>query len=286
MTGYANRTIQLPHTSIQVDIRSVNHRFFDLSIKSPDEFRYLEHAIREKISSKIQRGKIDIRIHVKDSEVERPALKLNTKFLESYTLVAQQIATYFNEVKPASIAEILALPGVLSHDTLAIDTIEQAFLGEIDSLTSELLLNQQTEGDKLSIIILEKLTSMEALVVKAQQILPTVLANYVDKLKQKLMESFAETEISEQRCQQEFAYFCQKIDVDEELLRLDTHIKQMKHLIKNGGIVGKKIDFLTQEMHREANTFGAKSVALQTTELSLELKVLTEQIKEQIQNIM
>jgi uncharacterized protein (TIGR00255 family) len=285
MTGYANRTLHTPAISIQMDIRSVNHRFFDLTLKLPDEFKGLETALRDTISSKIKRGKLDLRINCTNLDEAAIQLTLNQALFQGYLSITEQIKQHLPEVQTPSIAEILNFPGILSRTTLDVDRLQPLLLVEVELLSNELLLSQQAEGQKLAVMLKHKIQQLEQILNQAQQILPSILTNYRLKLKQKLIDALGEALVNEQRFQQEFAYFCQRIDVDEELSRLSAHLRQFHTLLNDGGIVGKKIDFLIQEMHREANTFGAKSVALDTTQLSVELKVLIEQIKEQIQNI-
>jgi uncharacterized protein (TIGR00255 family) len=285
MTGYANRTIQVDNTLLQIDVRSVNHRFFELSVKCPDELRSLEQLIREKINHKINRGKIDLRIFHNDTNNGTLKTQLNKNILEHYISISSQIQQYLPQAKLESICNILHLPGILQHDTLDIATVEKLLVSEIEKLADELVISQQSEGEKLQSILLDKLNQIESIVIQALALMPKIKEVYRDKLKVKLFEALGEAMNNEQRFSQEFAFFCQKIDVDEELTRLQAHIKQFRDLLKTGGLIGKKIDFVTQEMHREANTFGAKSAALETSNQAVELKVLVEQIREQIQNI-
>ena len=285
MTGYANRTIQIDNTSLQIDVRSVNHRFFELSIKCPDELRSLEHIVREKINSKINRGKIDLRIFHSDNNNGSSKTQLNKTVLEHYIAISSQIQQYLPQAKLENICNMLHLPGILQHDTLDIAVVEKLLVSEIEHLVDELVISQQSEGTKLQNILSDRLNQVEFIVNQALDLLPKIKEAYREKLKNKLFEALGEAMNNEQRFSQEFAFFCQKIDVDEELSRLQAHIKQFRDLLKIGGLIGKKIDFVTQEMHREANTFGAKSAALETSNQAVELKVLIEQIREQIQNI-
>lgn len=285
MTGYANRTIQINETSLQIDIRSVNHRFLDLTIKCPEEFKQFEQEIREVITNKISRGKLDLRINVQENHTDNINLNLNPNLLARYSELSEQIQEEFPSVAPATTAEIMSLPGMIIKNTLVVEKIKPILLKETNLLIDDLLNSQLAEGNKLKSILEDKAKQMSKILTKSQEVLPTVIGEYKAKLQQKLVEAINDTTINDQRFQQEFVYFCQKIDVDEELSRLGAHLKQFDILINSNGMVGKKIDFLIQEMHREANTFGAKSISITTTNSSVELKVLIEQMKEQIQNI-
>ena len=285
MTGYANRTIQIGNTAIQIEIRSVNHRFFDLTLKCLDEYKCLEAALRDIITLKIHRGKLDLRINAQEPHTDASNLSLNHTLLQIYSDLATQIKHHFPNTTNANISEIMQLPGVLIKASTEIEQIKPRLLKETELLIEELLISQSSEGEKLCIVLQDKIKQIAEIVAKARLILPNITDAYKEKLRLKLIDAVGDNNITDLRFQQEFAYFCQKIDVDEELTRLESHLTQFTKLIKTGGAIGKKIDFLTQEMHREANTFGAKSISIATTNYALELKVLIEQIKEQIQNI-
>ncbi len=286
MTGYANKTIQLSNFSLQIDIKSVNHRYFDLTIKSPEEFKTHEQYIREIIAKKIVRGKMELRIHLKESANSTTTINLNHEIFAQYQNLERSMLEQNPQARPLSIAEILRLPSVLNQNTYPVEEIQQILIAEIPQLITELNLSQSREGEKLSEIINEKLVQIKKLIDIAKLELPNLIQAYQIKLRTKLQEALGDATLNEQRLQQEFAYFCQKIDVIEEIERLNAHVAEFIDLLKHGGAIGKKLDFISQEMHREANTFGAKSVALETSKISIELKVLIEQIREQIQNIM
>ena len=285
MTGYAIANVQLPFMNIQIELKSVNHRFFDLSFRASEEFRILETTIREIISSKISRGKIDLRINIKETEQAFAKININQAKLQNYLEVCNQIKHLAPDSPQGSITDILAIPGIIISNTIETEQLKKILLDNISKLCDDLKDNQLIEGSKLSAVILSKIIEIEEIVAKSLQIIPSVIQNYKDKMKGKLIEAFERVVVDEQRFHQEFTYFCQKMDVDEELQRLKFHTHQFRKLLQDGGIIGKKIDFLTQEMLREANTFASKSVSIITTEYAVQLKVLIEQIKEQLQNI-
>lgn len=285
MTGFASHNIQIGNTTYQMDIRSVNNRFLDIGIKLADEFKYLEPLIREKITNTISRGKISMSISCHNSNITATQLKLNQELLTNYLNLAKIIHAQTPNSTHPSIAEIINFPGMLLNDSIDQEKIKLIVASETELLIHDLRQNQEVEGSNIATTLLDKSAQIAKIVATAKQIFPSVIATYHNKLKQKLTDALKDALVDEQRLQQEFVYFCQKIDVVEEFDRLDSHIKQFDALITTGGTVGKKIDFLVQEMHREANTFGAKSISIDTTKLSMELRILIEQIKEQIQNI-
>ncbi|MBY0380115.1 MAG: YicC family protein [Burkholderiales bacterium] len=285
MTGYTTANVQLPFMNIQLELKSVNHRFFDLSFRTPDEFRILETPIREIINSKIIRGKIDLRITITQPEQAVAKICINHIKLQNYLDICSQIKHIAPDLPYGSITDILAIPGIIISDTIETEQLRNILFDSIRKLCDDLKDNQVIEGNNLSAVILCKIVEIEDIVAKSLQALPSIIQNYKDKMKNKLLVAFENLLINEPRFQQEFTYFCQKIDVDEELQRLKSHTQQFRQLLKDGGVIGKNIDFLSQEMLREANTFASKSVSITTTEYAVQLKVLIEQIKEQLQNI-
>ncbi len=174
------------------------------------------------------------------------------------------------------------MPGVLQAEKTDMDALEHALKEALNLVLDQLVTARQREGEKLKLVILERLNEIEALVVKVKLLLPALIKAYQEKLTLKLQEAMVG---DDERVRQEIVLYAQRIDVDEELSRLDAHIGEVKHILATGGSVGKKLDFLMQEMNREANTLGSKSVAIETTQISMQLKVLIEQMREQIQNL-
>ncbi len=286
MTGYATQTLMLDQTTIQLEIKAVNNRFLDLSIKSSDEFRAMETKIRHLIAEKINRGKLELRISTKDSTPTAAKLELNIELLQQYLNISNLILQDHPLIEPLSLSTILSLPGMLISPALALDSLAEKILPKLDSLIEDLQQAQASEGSKLEEFMRHKLASITKLIASAAPLVSQASADYYAKLSARIGKVLADAEISDTRLQQEFALFCQKIDITEELERLSAHVQEFISLLKQGGFIGKRLDFLCQEMHREANTFGAKSVAITSTHQALELKVQIEQIREQIQNIM
>ncbi|MCX8515256.1 MAG: YicC family protein [Burkholderiales bacterium] len=286
MTGYANRSFTIGGKIFQIEIKAVNHRFFDFSFKSSDEIKSIEHEVREKITSKISRGKIDFRITEQTLYDEAHNLEINHALLIQYTNLIEQVRQHIPDSPSATFAEIMNLPGVIVKKSANLNTIYPIMLSQTELAVNDLINSQLIEGEKLKVVLLNKIELIDQILINIKKVLPEVIDNYKNKLKTKITEIIGDCSINDVRFQQEFAYFCQKIDVDEEIARIESHLKMFINLINGDGMVGKKIDFLIQEMHREANTFGSKSISIVTTNYAVELKVLIEQLREQIQNIL
>ena len=286
MTGYACKTLQLPTTSIQLEIKSVNHRFLDLAIKISDDFKPIENLLRLQITNQLSRGKVDLRISFKENGVDHPQLRLNQDLLEQYLGLIEQINQKTKAVSQFSATDIIAFPGMLIQQHYSLEELQTPILSACALLLKELQLSQQTEGEKLAVIMQARLTEIQAVIALIQPLLGTLVQNHQLKLKQRISEALNNVELNDSRLQQEFAFFCQKMDVSEEIDRLKAHVAEFNNLLVAGGPIGKRLDFICQEMQREANTFGAKSISIETTQKAVELKVLIEQIREQVQNLM
>ncbi|MBX9597839.1 MAG: YicC family protein [Burkholderiales bacterium] len=286
MTGYAANPIQINSATIQLEIKSVNHRFLDITIKSAEEFKPLENQLRTLISQHISRGKIDIKLFLKENHNHNSTLKLNHELLKKYLSLVTQIEEYGISQAPLTIPQILAIPGILSQAQFEADEIQEPLLAEFAVLLTKFVQTQSIEGDKLQQLLSSRLEQIAEIVTQIKPILNNIITEYQAKLKQRLAEFMQESEVNDARLQQELAFFCQKMDVSEEIDRLQAHVNEFNALLQKGGQIGKRLDFICQEMHREANTFGSKSVAIETTQKAVDLKVLIEQIREQVQNIM
>ena len=283
MTGCAISRQTLPNGVLNVELRCVNHRFLDISLKLADELRVFEQQVRDKLSRKIHRGKLDCRIYFSTDTEAAQKLQLNMPLLTQLLALNTQICTITKEIKPISIDSLLRWPGVLISDMLPRELIEQHCLSLLEHTLTELVAARHREGEQLTKLLIRNIGIMQQLISDIQPKLPVIIQTYQEKLYARLNEAMCEE--NQQRISHEIALFSQKIDVAEELTRLLAHLKEMQRLINTADVVGKRLDFLAQELHREANTLGAKSISLETTQISLELKVLIEQMREQIQNI-
>ncbi|MGH8710332.1 MAG: YicC/YloC family endoribonuclease [Burkholderiales bacterium] len=283
MTGFAVTTKVLEQGALNLELRSVNHRYLDIQLRLPEELRLLEPALREVIVNGVGRGKVDCRLSFDPSSNAPQALQLNTNLLKQLAELNLEVKAALPDVGSLGTADILRWPGMLGGDFLSAESLRDTCIALLQSALHELDLTRSREGEKLKALLLERAEKMEQLVAGVTLRLPEIMATYREKLGGRLQEALINLE--DERIRQEFALFAAKIDVDEELTRLSTHLVETKRTLDRGGAVGKRLDFLMQELNREANTLGSKSVDAGVSRVAIELKVLIEQMREQIQNI-
>ena len=283
MTGYSSQEYNTSGGVLLLELRSVNHRYLELQLKLDDNCRSYEATMRELIQAKLGRGKVDCRLSLVRNNAADSAPQLNHSVLQQIAENAKTAAQYFPHTQPVNMLEILQMPGVISSAALDTDALEIDLKTVLNTALQDLIAAKSREGEKLKNIILERLQEIEGLVAKVKPMMPALVKQYQEKLTAKLREAHASND--DERIRQEMVLFVQRIDVDEELVRLTSHIAEVKRILNASAAAGKRLDFLMQEMNREANTLGSKSVAIETSQISMELKVLIEQMREQIQNI-
>jgi len=283
MTGFAAAAAELPGLSLAVELRSVNHRYLDLSLKLPDELRAQEPALRERLASELKRGKVECRIALSRAGADAANLEIDAARLEQVAEVAAKVMRAVPGAVPLTTAELLRWPGVLVESALAPERLIAEAVLLVDRALVELRGARAREGSKLADILLARCGDLDQEVARVLPRIPSVHAAYVEKLGARLRE--AELDPNEERLKQELALFATKIDVAEEVARLSAHIAEFRRVLREGGAVGKRLDFLAQELNREANTLGSKSVDAELSRASLEMKVLIEQMREQVQNL-
>jgi len=283
MTGYASQEYNTANGVLLVELRSVNHRYLELQLKLDDNLRAFEATVRELVQAKLGRGKVDCRLSLMRNIAADSTPQLNHTILQQIAESAKTAAQYFPHTQPVNMLEILQMPGVLTTAALDSDAIEADLKATLNTVLDDLIAAKAREGEKLKAIILDRLQEIEHLVVKVKPMMPNLIKQHQEKLTAKLNE--ATNSNDDERVRQEIVLFAQRIDVDEELVRLSSHIEEVKRILNATAAAGKRLDFLMQEMNREANTLGSKSVAIETSQISMELKVLIEQMREQIQNI-
>lgn len=283
MTGFAATSREFPGGLLSLEIRSVNHRYLDLQMRLPEELRIIEPQLRELISAKVSRGKLECRVGINQVDSAAPTLELNQAMLQRLIEVSQQVREQAGENRGLSVGELMRWPGVMKSNELAPEVLQQLCTASLAAALLDFNASRGREGEKLKAVLEERIAGMEAIVAAIKPKLPAILEAHMSKLSSRLQEALGN--VDEDRLKQEFALFAQKIDVDEELARLSTHLSEVRRILKAGGQSGKRLDFLMQELNREANTLGSKSVSTETTQASVELKVLIEQMREQIQNI-
>mgnify|MGYP001031140616 FL=1 len=283
MTGFAAHSLNLEHASVNIDLRSVNQRYLELHFRLADEFRPLEPQLRELINQRLARGKVECRIGLTPLPTASQDNGLNPGILERLAQWQTEVLQRLPDSPPLSVNEILRWPGAVQTASLSQDALNEAVLAGVCATLDELVESRQREGAKLKQHILERLAAAEIQVATLDPLLPALAAAQRTKLAERLRDALGEA--GHERLAQEVALAAQKADVDEELSRLATHFSEVRRVLNQAGAIGKRLDFLMQELHREANTLGSKSVAVETSRVSLELKVLIEQMREQVQNV-
>ena len=284
MTGFASVSRDLPQGTFALDIRAVNHRYLDVQFRMPEEFRSLEPKLRELIANHVNRGKVECRISLQTNPAQQGDLKINQALLAQLVEAAKIVQSHSPQARGFSVGELLRWPGVLESQGQDNDSLSQHCLDALQQALQEFTASRGREGEKLKQVLLDRLDSIHRLLEEIKPKLPAILQGWQQRLSTRLKEAL-DGQVEDDRLKQEFALFAQKIDIDEELERLHTHLTEVRRALNKGGLVGKRLDFLMQELNREANTLGSKSVSTETTQTAVELKVLIEQMREQVQNI-
>lgn len=282
MTAFARSDISTAAGQLSLEIRSVNSRHLELSFRLPELLREREFAWRDLVRSRLARGKVDVNLRFAAAEnSEMNALVLNQPLLAQLIDRMKEVDRLIPHIAPASSLDILRMPGVL----LSEEADHSALITQADALLSQALDDftamRAREGAALNELILQRLTQVDAEVASVRERLPQIITSF----QQRLRARFDELSINPERLEQELVLFAQKMDVAEELDRLLTHVTEIRRVLNHGGAVGRRLDFLMQELNREANTLGSKAVTAESSWSSVELKVLVEQMREQIQNI-
>jgi uncharacterized protein (TIGR00255 family) len=281
MTGYAAATRELPIASLAAEVKSVNSRFLDVQFRLPDELRLAEPALRELIQARVGRGKVECRVSVTPPANATPHLSVNEGLLSELVEASRKVRATVSDARPLSVGEILSWPGVLGDDRSAV--LREACIKLVHELLEDFSATRRREGGKLAQMLVERVKRMKELLASIQPKLPEAINVYQEKISARLREALAGAD--EERIRHEIALFGVKADVAEELARLGAHLDEVSRVVSAGGAVGKRLDFLMQELNREANTLGSKSVSKELSDASLEFKLLIEQMREQIQNI-
>jgi uncharacterized protein (TIGR00255 family) len=283
MTGYAAVTGELPFGGFNIELRSVNHRYLDLQFRIPDDLRMLEAALRERLVARISRGKVECRIGFNRLPAAQSSIQLNEELLRQLAQLDERVRDALPAAEPLGVSDVVRWPGILGNDTLPMEELQERCLQLLDQALEDFNAARGREGKKLKAVLLERIDRMEGIVQSVAPRIPQLVSAYQDRLAARLREAMLDPE--SERLKQELVMFAAKIDIDEELERLVAHLAELRRILDKGGAVGKRLDFLMQELNREANTLGSKSVDMEVTQAAMELKVLIEQMREQIQNI-
>jgi len=283
MTGYAAKTQEVPGGSLHLELRSVNSRFLDIHFRIVDDLRVLEPALREAITAKLARGKVELRLNLVASQSQNRQLAVNGELLAQLKGLEANVRQALPGAAPLSVAEVLRWPGMLGEQEVDTAALHAAVLATLKTALEDFTASRAREGAKLAAMIQERVDKIRATVAAVAPLIPDAQAAYQDKLKQRLVEALGSAD--DERVRQEVVLYATRIDVDEELSRLQAHLTEVERILKAGGNAGKRLDFLMQELNREANTLGSKSVLTEVSKASMDLKLLIEQMREQIQNI-
>ncbi len=281
MTAYASVERAIDGGTLGCEMRSVNHRFLELGMRLPEELRVLEPVLRERIASRIGRGKLDFSLRLRSAENEA-SLQLNATLLRQLSELALEVTSRFPSLRTEFI-DLLQYPGVLQSKSVDAELLQVEALGLLDELLDQFVAAREREGAKLAEAISERVDAVSARAAEARALVPLIRAGQRQKMDARLAD--LDQAADPGRMEQELVIWLQKLDVDEELDRLDSHVDEIRRILKQAEPVGRRLDFLLQEFNREANTLGSKSVDVRTTNIAVELKVLIDQIREQVQNI-
>ena len=285
MTAFARHLSHFDLGSFSWEVRSVNQRYLEINPKLPDTYRSLEMPLRDTLKKHLTRGKVDV-ILTMNLNPSAQTWQVNQTVLTPLTEAICHIQRILPEASQVNPLEMLKWPGILQDippDEAFQGLTETTLLSALETTLLQLNAHRLREGAGLSELMLQRCHAIELQVETLQQIMPEILTNQVDRLKQRILS--LSDQLDETRLHQEIAILAQKMDIEEELDRLTTHVKEVRHVLNTPGPIGRRLDFLMQELNREANTLGSKSIDKRTSQASVELKVLIEQIREQVQNI-
>jgi len=283
MTAFARQTVESDLGTLTLELKSVNHRFSEVSLRLPEELRPVEAKIRDKIGQVVKRGKIDANIRYQAPATQVSGLEVDQSLVKSLTAVSKDVETILPGITSFRMIDVLKWPGVLKAPEVDVEQLVATTMALLDDGLKELKETREREGEKLKQLLQERCDAMAVEVAKVQQRIPVAIEAMRQRIKVKLTEWQAE--LDDTRLEQEVVFLCNKSDVAEEMDRLQAHIEEVIRVLDEKKPIGRRLDFLMQELNREANTLASKSPDTEMTRASVELKVLIEQMREQVQNI-
>jgi uncharacterized protein (TIGR00255 family) len=283
MTAFSRIDSNLQWGSLTWELRSVNHRYLEPSFKLPENLRQLETALRDMLRKNVARGKIDCSLKLNIGSIERPSVEVNIAQAKAVITASEAIKQLDPSISATNALDLLRWPGVINESSVSRDVLLGDALTSFDDALAQLIESRGREGAELTQFILSRLDQMDSLVSDVKKLVPEILTLQRQKLTDKVSELVAE--LDQSRLEQELVLMAQKADVDEEMDRLGAHLNEVRRVVNKGGACGRRLDFLMQELNREANTLSSKSISQATTQAAVEMKVLIEQMREQIQNI-
>jgi uncharacterized protein (TIGR00255 family) len=296
MTGYAVTTRETAAGTLTLELKSVNSRFLDLQFRINDEFRAFEPVLREAIMARLNRGKVECRLSFGRKSTAGATHALNGTLLDSLQKMQQAIQQRFPEAIPMSVAELLRWPGVMEDSEAAQDTLQADVQAAIAEALNAFIETRTREGAALCAMLLSRIDDMEAIVQRITPLIPQAIAQFQQKATERMKEALGlaapnggagtvSREEALERIRQEVTLYGIRIDVSEELSRLSAHLSETRHILAKGGQLGKRLDFMMQELNREANTVGSKAAIKDLSDAAMAMKLLIEQMREQVQNL-
>lgn len=283
MTGFARQEANHAWGALVCEIRSVNHRYLEPHFRLPEPLRAVEPELRNRLRKAVNRGKVELSFQLKIDGSGASDLKVNLNLVQQLADAVRQINAVVDSAAPVNTVELLRWPGVLDSEAVEAELLQQAALALFDQTLKHFNAHREREGAELEQIIVQRLNAVGTEVEKVKAILPAIMQAQRDKLLERI--AALREDVSQDRLEQELIFYAHKADVAEELDRLLTHVSEVRLALRTPGAVGRRLDFLMQELNREANTLASKSIAVDTSQSAVELKILIEQMREQIQNI-
>jgi len=283
MTAFSRKENRSDQGDLVCEIRSVNHRYLELFVRLPEELKSLEPKVRERVNQRLGRGKLDFVLRFTPAKNATAAMVVNERVAQQVIDAAGQIGMLLHQSVPPRTMDVMRWPGVLESEEQNFAPVQKLAMELLEEVIDGLIESRKKEGGRLVELILQRVVAMREQVVQVKALMPEVLSGIKERLRTRLSE--IQEELDETRLEQEMALLAQRLDVDEEMDRLHTHLDEVESVLERKEPVGRRLDFLMQELNREANTLASKSNNVDVTRIGVELKVLIEQIREQVQNI-
>ncbi len=283
MTAFSSQEMSGASGSLIIELRSVNQRYLDITFRIPEELRSLESQCRSAISARLSRGKVECNLRYQPPEAAKDELQLDMALVKRISDASREIDHILYDHAPISSLEILRWPGVMQTRSIDKDKLYAGVDALLETALSDLIATREREGEKLAAVIEQRCSAMSEIIQQVQQTMPEIMSAWREKLEARLQQ--ASLNLDAERLEQEIVLLANKTDVDEEMDRLSMHLEEVRRVLGDDQPIGRRLDFLMQELNREANTLGSKSVHVDSTRASVDMKVLIEQMREQVQNI-
>lgn len=283
MTAFAREQSQGEWGNLTCEIRSINHRYLEVGTHLSEAIRAFEMPIREQVRKALNRGKVECSIRYRSSGDQNANFTVNHAIVKELALASEEVSSIITNPEPVSIFEVLRFPGVLEAKEVDQEVLQKEVAAIVEATLKDLIAAREREGKELNRLFLERLDLLQREIATIRKRLPSVINEAQERLNKRFSE--AKVELDPSRLEQEMVIFAQKVDIAEEVDRAETHITEFKRVLDKDGVAGRRLDFLLQELNREANTIGSKSTDPDITHAAVEMKVLIEQVREQVQNV-